>query len=230
MAASALSLSTLAPNPPPTLSALHYSYSRPNLSFLSHSLSSLKLRLPNHRASSPFIAKSTETEAPVSLVAPETETEAETETAAETVVDVEASEPKRDEVFAVVMVHLTFALISLFFIELNFGKYQFSIVHFAPDSFFSLFGIQFVNRDMCSLVAIAQKCELLAILYFCPVEIGSFCQEVYKCISSSPVVILFDMIDCFVVFWFLYCSTFVFGLFTVFLPHEVIQTIPFMSF
>ncbi|XP_073146793.1 large ribosomal subunit protein bL21c [Henckelia pumila] len=89
--------SSLAPNlslnqNPPTLYL-----SRTSISFLSHSLSSLKLN-PKQAALS-FIPKSSETEAAPSLTEPETDKPDPEEEPV-----VETAEPKREEVFAVVMV------------------------------------------------------------------------------------------------------------------------------
>lgn len=66
--------------------------------FLSRSLSSLTLTARKHPALS-FTVKLTDTEAPVSVIEPEIET-----SAPESEVAVETEEPKREEVFAVVMV------------------------------------------------------------------------------------------------------------------------------
>ncbi|KAL0314193.1 UNVERIFIED_CONTAM: 50S ribosomal protein L21, chloroplastic [Sesamum angustifolium] len=109
MAAAALSLcSSLTPklhhrNQTPT----PFSHSRINLSFLSHSLSSLTLTSRTQPALS-FAPKSTDTVAEVSLSEPEAEvslSEPEADNAAtETEPAVETTEPKREEVFAVVMV------------------------------------------------------------------------------------------------------------------------------
>ncbi|KAL0437976.1 UNVERIFIED_CONTAM: 50S ribosomal protein L21, chloroplastic [Sesamum latifolium] len=109
MAAAALSLcSSLTPklhhrNQTPT----PFSHSRINLSFLSHSLSSLTLTSRTQPALS-FAPKSTDTVAEVSLSEPEAEvslSEPEADNAAtEAEPAVETTEPKREEVFAVVMV------------------------------------------------------------------------------------------------------------------------------
>ncbi|KAH6765182.1 Ribosomal protein L21 [Perilla frutescens var. hirtella] len=102
MAAAALSLcSSLTPKLPHTQSTAALSLSRPNLSFLSHSLSSLTLTARKQPSLS-FTVKLTDTEAAVSVSEPEPETESpvpESEPIVET-----AEVPKREEVFAVVMV------------------------------------------------------------------------------------------------------------------------------
>ncbi|KAH6759397.1 Ribosomal protein L21 [Perilla frutescens var. frutescens] len=100
MAAAALSLcSSLTPKLPHTQSTAAPSLSRPNLSFLSHSLSSLTLTARKQPSLS-FTVKLTDTEAAVSVSEPETESPVpESEPIVET-----AEVPKREEVFAVVMV------------------------------------------------------------------------------------------------------------------------------
>ncbi|KAL0360106.1 UNVERIFIED_CONTAM: 50S ribosomal protein L21, chloroplastic [Sesamum radiatum] len=75
-----------------------FPHSRISLLFLSHSLSSLTLTSPPQPALS-FAPKSTDTVAEVSLSEPEAEN-----AATETEPAVETAEPKREEVFAVVMV------------------------------------------------------------------------------------------------------------------------------
>lgn len=97
--AAALSLCTsLTPKLSHSQAPVPFSHSSTNLSFLSHSLSSLTLTSRKQPVLS-FTAKSTDTEAAVSLSEPETENPVpESETAVET------AEPKREEVFAVVMV------------------------------------------------------------------------------------------------------------------------------
>ncbi|KAG6415590.1 hypothetical protein SASPL_123003 [Salvia splendens] len=92
----ALSLSySLIPKPSHNQTQTAISLSRPNLSFLSHSLSHLSLTARKH----PVVPKATDTEAALSVTDAEIETPVlEIEPAVET------SEPKREEVFAVVMV------------------------------------------------------------------------------------------------------------------------------
>lgn len=97
--AAALSLCySLTPNLPHNQTPTALSLSRANLSFVSQSLSSLTLTASKHHALSVTV-KSTDTEAAVSVSEPEIEIPvAEVEQAVET------AEPKREEVFAVVMV------------------------------------------------------------------------------------------------------------------------------
>ncbi|XP_047941593.1 50S ribosomal protein L21, chloroplastic [Salvia hispanica] len=92
----ALSLSySLIPKPSHNQTQTAISLSRPNLSFLSHSLSHLSLTARKH----PVVSKATDTEAALSVTDAEIETPVlEIEPAVET------AEPKREEVFAVVMV------------------------------------------------------------------------------------------------------------------------------
>ncbi|KAI3464397.1 hypothetical protein Pfo_021060 [Paulownia fortunei] len=97
--AAALSLcASLTPKLSHNQTPISFSHSRTNLSFLSHSLSSLTLTSRKQPALS-FTAKSTDTEAAVSLSEPETEN-----LGPESEPAVETAEPKREEVFAVVMV------------------------------------------------------------------------------------------------------------------------------
>ncbi|XP_057793425.1 50S ribosomal protein L21, chloroplastic-like [Salvia miltiorrhiza] len=99
MAAAALSLCySLTPKPSHNQNTTALSLSRPNVSSLSHSLSSLTLTARKQPAFS-FSVKSTDTEAAVSVSAPEIESPV-----PESEPDVETAEPKREEVFAVVMV------------------------------------------------------------------------------------------------------------------------------
>lgn len=97
--AAAISLcSSLTPKPSHSQSPSAPFLSRPNLTFLSHSLSSLTLTARKQPALS-FTVKSTDTEVAASVSEPEIETPVpESEPAVET------EEPKREEVFAVVMV------------------------------------------------------------------------------------------------------------------------------
>ncbi|KAL7156058.1 hypothetical protein ABFS83_03G117800 [Erythranthe nasuta] len=99
MAAAAFSLcSSLTPKISHNQAPAAFSRSRTSVSFLSHSLSSLTLT-PRKQAALSFTPKSTDVEAAVSASETVIEiTSSESETAVETV------EPKREEVFAVVMV------------------------------------------------------------------------------------------------------------------------------
>ncbi|KAK4413302.1 50S ribosomal protein L21, chloroplastic [Sesamum alatum] len=105
--AAALSLcSSLTPNPHRNQTPTPFSHSRINLPFLSHSLSSLTLTSRRQPALS-FAPKSTDTAAEVSLSDPEAENPVPIEAddaGPETEPAVETAEPKREEVFAVVMV------------------------------------------------------------------------------------------------------------------------------
>ncbi|XP_075497098.1 large ribosomal subunit protein bL21c-like [Primulina tabacum] len=89
--------SSLAPNLSLNQNPATFYLSRTSISFLSHSLSSLKLN--SKQAALSFIPKSSETEAALSLTELDTDKpDPEEEPVAQTV------EPKREEVFAVVMV------------------------------------------------------------------------------------------------------------------------------
>lgn len=95
----ALSLcSPLTPKLPHTQSSSAPFLPRPNLSFLSHLLSSLSLTARKQPALS-LTVKSTDTEVSASVSEPEAESPV-----PEIEPDVETAEPKREEVFAVVMV------------------------------------------------------------------------------------------------------------------------------
>ncbi|PIN01716.1 Mitochondrial/chloroplast ribosomal L21 protein [Handroanthus impetiginosus] len=98
MAASLSICSSLTPKLFHNQTLMPFSHSRNNLSFLTHSLSSLTLTSRKQPALS-FTAKSTDTEAAVSVSDPETESPG-----PESEPVVEKVKPKREEVFAVVMV------------------------------------------------------------------------------------------------------------------------------
>lgn len=110
MAAATLSLcSSLTPKLSHNQPSIPLSHSKTNVSFLSHSLFSLSLSSRKQPALS-FTVKSTDTEDAVSVIEPETEIPA-----LEIEPVVEKPEPKREEVFAVVMVSTVCVCVFFFF-------------------------------------------------------------------------------------------------------------------
>lgn len=80
-----------------------------SVTFLSHSLSSLNLRFSKPNSLSSFVPKFSQSEAPVAEVEADPE-----EPVATPVVEATSLEPKREEIFAVVMVTAHFHLCSNF--------------------------------------------------------------------------------------------------------------------